>query len=402
MSELVETPVAADLRGGRPSALVLGLAVSQTVGYGVLFYAFSVLLRPIARELHQPIATITGALTLSIVVAAAAGIPCGRWLDRHGGRALMTAGSVLGVVAVLAWSQVHQVWQLYGVFVLIGLASAATLYEAAFPVVIAMAAPGRRDRDLLAVTIIAGFSSSVFFPLTGLLLESIGWRATLVVLAALLLVVAVPVHAWLVPGRGGAGRRTHSHGATVREALRQRAFWVLSAAFLAQAAAVSTVGVLLVSALQELGHPVSVAATVSGVLGVLSVTGRLVTTGAARRFGMTAVTAVVFVVQALGVLALPHLGRTAGGAVACVVAFGLGFGVAAIAKPAIVADRYGTARYATIAATMATPITLVRAFAPLAAAAVSIGVSFTVAGVVCLASAALLWTLVPRRHPARS
>ena len=158
----------------------------------------------------------------------------------------------------------------------------------------------------------------------------------------------------------GARRRTptHSRGGDRREALRQGSSGCSAAAFLAQAAAVSTVGVLLVSPCRSSAIPCSVAATVSGVLGVLSVTGRLVTTGVARRFGMTAVTAVVFAVQSLGVLALPHLGRTAGGAAACVVAFGLGFGVAIIAKPAIVADRYGTARYATIAATMATPITL--------------------------------------------
>jgi hypothetical protein len=132
---------------------------------------------------------------------------------------------------------------------------------------------------------------------------------------------------------------------------------------------------------------------VSGLLGVLSVTGRLVTTGFARRHGMTAVTAVVFAVQAVGVAALPHLGRTLAGAICCVIAFGLGFGVATIAKPAILADRFGTARYATIAASLTLPVTLVRAFAPLGAAALSTGAAFTGAGVACLASAALLWRI---------
>src|SRR6185369_904196 len=106
---------------------------------------------------------------------------------------------------------------------------------------------------------------------------------------------------------------------------------------------------LLVSYLRQAGHSATVAATVSGLLGVLSVAGRLVTTGAARRFGMTTVTALVFAVQAVGVLALPYLSRTLAGTALCVVAFGVGFGVATIAKPAIVAHRYGTTRYATIA-----------------------------------------------------
>jgi MFS family permease len=364
-----------------------------------LFYAFSVLLTPIAQDLHTTAAAVAGALTTSIVVAAAVGIPCGRWLDSHGGRALMTAGSALGVGAVLAWSQVQQLWQLYAVFGLVGLAGAASLYEAAFPVVIAASTSAMRDRALLTVTIVAGFASSIFFPLTGLLLEHVGWRHTLVILAVLLAVVAVPIHARLVPGRRRAGHQRHTHvdGAAVRVALLERAFWLLTAAFIAQAAAVSAVGVLLVSALRELGQPATVAAAVSGLLGILSVTGRLVTTGFARRHGMTTVTSVIFAIQAVGTIALPHLGRTIAGAAVCVVAFGLGFGVGTIAKPAILADRFGTARYATIAATMTVPITLAKAFAPLAAASVPLGTFFTMAGVASIAGAGLLWT---SRRPA--
>ena len=392
MTRAVEAPVAS--RG-----LIAGLAISQTVGFGVLYYAFAVLLTPIAVDLHTTAAAVTGAMTLSIVAAAAAGVPCGLLLDRHGGRALMTGGSALGVAAVLAWSQVHQLWQLYAVFVLIGLASAASLYEAAFPVVVAATPPVRRDRALLGVTIVAGFASSIFFPLTGLLLDRLGWRHTLVVLAGLLAVVTIPVHAGRVPSRSTATRPDHppAGGATVRQAVRQPTFWLLAAAFVAQAAAVSVVGVLLVTALRELGLPATVAATVSGLLGILSVTGRLITTGFARRHGMATITAVLFALQAVGVIALPHLGHTAAGAAACVIAFGLGFGVATIAKPAIVADRYGTARYATITATMTLPITLARALAPLAAAATTVGVAFTAAGVACLASAALLWATRPHR-----
>ena len=96
-------------------------------------------------------------------------------------------------------------------------------------------------------------------------------------------------------------------------------------------------------------------------------------------------------------LALPHLGRSTGGAAVCVIAFGLGFGVATIARPAILADRYGTARYATIAATMTLPITLAKAFAPLAGAALAPDTFLTAAGISCLTSAALLW--IGRKPP---
>lgn len=393
MTETAAT-LAASPHGGRSRSpwLIPGLAVTQTVAYGVLYYAFSVLLTPIAAELHTSTAAVTGALTTSVVVAAGAAVPVGHWLDRHGGRALMTAGSVLGVAAVVGWSRVHELWQLYPVFILIGLASAATLYEAAFPVVIASTSPRQRGRDLLTVTIVAGFSSSIFFPLTGLLLQHLGWRTTLLVLAALMGIITIPVHALFVPARGGphARHRLHGTGASVGEALRDKRFWLYGAAFVAQAAAVSAVGVLLVTYLRHRGHAATVAAFLSGLLGILSVTGRLVTTAASRRRGMATATAAVFAVQSVGIVMLALVGRSIVGAAACVVAFGLGFGVATIARPAILADRYGTSRYATIAAAMAVPITLARAFAPLAAAAAPADAFLVAAALLCLLSAALL------------
>jgi MFS family permease len=382
-------------RGGvrpYPRQLIATLAVTQTVGYGVLFYAFSVLLTPIAADLHATTAAVTGAATTSILVAAAAAIPVGRWLDRHGGRALMTGGSMLGVAAVLAWSQVDTIGQLYLVFVLIGLAGAGSLYEAAFAVVIAATDPARRDRAVLAVTIVAGFANSVFFPLTGWLLAAYGWRTTLVLLAVLLAATTVPGHLSAVPARrthhAAAHRRT---GTPVGHAVREGRFWLLTIAFVVHAAAVSAVGVLLVTYLRHAGYPATVAATVSGLLGVLSVTGRLVTTGLARRHGITTVTAAVFAVQAAGAAALPHVGGSLAWAAMCITAFGLGFGVATIARPAILAGRYGTHRYATIAATMAVPMTLAKAGAPLAAAALGTGRFLPWAAAACLLAAVLLW-----------
>jgi MFS family permease len=402
MADTIATSVAVTNDGGRafPSRIVGILAVTQTVGYGVLHYAFAVLLTPMASDLNATTASVAGAFTLSVLIAAAAAIPVGRWLDKHGGRVLMTAGSILGVAAVIAWSQVENLWQLYAAFLLIGLAAAASLYEAAFPVVIAACNPLTRDRALLVVTIVAGFASSIFFPLTGLLLEHVGWRTALLILATMLAVVAVPAHAGAIPGRAqsSAQRHSHPHGASVHLALHDRAFWLLAVAFVAHAAAVSVVGVLLITALRQMGHPATVAATLSGLLGVLSVTGRLVTTGAARRRGMLAATAVVFAIQAVGVIALPHLGQTVAGAAICVIAFGLGFGVATIARPSILADRFGTTRYATIAATMTVPITLAKAFAPLGAALITTGQFLMTSGILCLISAGLLWSAREHRE----
>src|SRR4051812_21313634 len=78
--------------------LVAMLAVTQTVGYGVLSYSFSVFLVPTAVALHTSTTVVTGALAAALLAGAGAAVPVGRWLDRHGGRALMTAGSALATL----------------------------------------------------------------------------------------------------------------------------------------------------------------------------------------------------------------------------------------------------------------------------------------------------------------
>jgi predicted MFS family arabinose efflux permease len=385
-------------RGGR--RLVAALAVTQTIGYGVLYYAFAVFLTPMATELHTSTTAVTGAATLSVLVTAVAAVPVGRWLDRHGGRALMTAGSILASLAVAAWSQVDSVGQLYAVFAVIGAASAMVLYEPAFAIIVARFNASRRPGVLLAVTIVAGFASSIFLPLAGLLEAHLGWRHALLILAVLHAVGTIGPHALALPR--ATPTRTHSTSdneptprrTLLRLALRERGFWLLVAAFVAHSAAVATIAVHLVTYLSTLGHSTGFAATVAGLIGVLSVTGRLVTTGLRRRYATTTVTAAVFALQALAAGALPVVGHTIAGAVACVVVFGLGFGVATIARPALLADRYDTSVYATVAATLATPATVAKAAAPLGGAAVATAIGYTpvmvAVAALCLAAAAAL------------
>ncbi|MFI7697776.1 MFS transporter [Nonomuraea sp. NPDC049480] len=349
--------------------MIGALAITQTAGYGVLYYAFSVFIPPMSRDLNAGVAQLTGAITLAVLVSGVVAPAIGRWLDRRGARGLMTAGSLLGAAAVLAWSQVQSVAQLYLVCGVLGLASAMVLYEAAFAVIVAWFDAARRARALLAVTVVAGFASSIFLPLTGFLVDRYGWRQALVILAAGYAVTTVPLHALAVRNRRGPPRA--DRGEIVGAALRERPFWLLATGFLTQTGAVSVMGVLLVTYLITLGHPPVFAASVAGLLGVLSVTGRLVTTGLQERWPVALITAVMFALQGLAALLLPLVGRSVAGAVAAVVLFGLGFGVATIARPALIADRYGTAAYASLSGALALPIIVAKAIAPLGAAGIA-------------------------------
>ncbi|MGW4293302.1 MFS transporter [Micromonospora chersina] len=362
--------------GGRHGwRIVAALAITSTIGYGTLYYAYAVLLGPMAASLDASTTAVTGALTASVLAGALMAIPVGRWLDRHGGRALMTAGSITATALLIAWSQVHTIGQLYAVMIGIGITGAMVLYEPAFAVIVSWFTPDRRPTALLAVTVVAGFASTIFMPLTGILVAHLGWRDALLTLAAIHGTVTIPLHALTIrqpphvtPPTPAAPSVHAPRQAAARAAMRDRRFWILAAALIAHGAATSTIGVHLVGYLTSRGHPATFAATAAGLLGVLSVTGRLVLTSARRRLPVTTIVATVFAIQAVAVLALPFTAGSRVGAVIAVTGFGLGFGIASLATPALLADRYGTTAYATIAGRLTAPVTTAKAVAPLLAA----------------------------------
>lgn len=384
--------------------LVAGLGVTQTVGYGCLYYSFAVLLHPMTVELNVSPAAVTGAFTIAILAWAAMAMPVGRLLDRYGGRALMTTGSLAGAVLLACWSHVHHRWQLYLVLAGLGAAMAMALYDAAIAVVVSWFTADARPRAVLTVIVVAGFASTIFMPLTGLLNQRYGWRGTLLILAAVYGAVAVPLHATLVrrpptaqnaPVRvAGAQRRR-----LVRGAVRDTRFWFLAVAFVAHAAAMSTMTLHLVGFLTNARHSPTFAATTAGLLGVLSVTGRLLLTATGRRLPLQRVVAAVVTLQGAAAYVLPSIAGRPGAAIGAVIVFGLGFGIAGVATPQLLADRYGTTAYASIAGILSAVVTLAKAGAPLAAAGlltapggyttvmVAIGTSCLIAGGALLASA---------------
>lgn len=246
-------------------------------------------------------------------------VPVGRWLDRHGGRAVMTCGSLLGTGLLVAWSQVRTISRLYAVLIGLGGCMAMALYEAATAVIVSWFDSEGRPRALLAMIVVAGFASTIFLPLTGLLVDHYGWRAALLVLAAIHGTISIPLHGLIVrrpPPQHATTRKSTAagRGVVVRAALRDSRFWFLAAAFVAHSAAMSAMTVHLVGFLTHAGHPATYAATTAGLLGVLSVTGRLLSPAPTW---------------------LPFIADTRVGALVGVTAFGIGFGVASLAAPAL-------------------------------------------------------------------
>jgi MFS family permease len=360
--------------------LVATLAATETTSYGVLTYAFAVFLLPMQQELGWSPTALTGAYSTAIIVSGFAAIPVGRWLDRHGARALMTTGSAAATLLVLAWAHVTDVTAYYAIWAGIGLAMAAVLYEPAFVVIATwFRDDAARTRALLALTVIAGFASVIYVPLAGWLVQTHGWRDALIVLAVLLAALTVVPNATL-PGRRPDHLTRPAHdqatmparldgpaGIPLRRALDDQALWWLAAALVAATLATSTVTVHLVAYLREQHYSAGYAATWTGLIGAMSVTGRILIAVLGRRWPLAAATAVIFALQALAVAVLVLTDGPAG-VVAFVVLFGLGVGLISLVRAALVADFYGVAAYASINGVLALPLTIARAAAPVAAA----------------------------------
>ena len=376
-------------------ALVGALGLTATVSYGVLLYAFAAFITPMGAELGWSRTTITGAYSLAQLVTGVAAIPVGRWVDRHGARGLMTAGSVLAALLLAAWSQVQSVGAFYAVWALLGVAMAAVLYEPAFAVVATWFRTGR-SRALTALTFTGGFASVLFVPFATALVARAGWRDALLALAALYAVCTVLPHALLLrrrpedvglaPDGGPAAstaaptearteartdaRATASHPllarASVREAVRSPVFRWLAVAFTLSGLTFTAIGVHLVPLLLERGHGAAVAGGAMGLLGLMAMPGRLVITPLGSRWSHAAVTAVVFALQAVGLAALLAT-RSLAGVWAFVILFGVGFGAVAPARAILLADAFGAAHFGRISGVLTLGISLARAAAPVGA-----------------------------------
>lgn len=357
------------------------LAVTETISWGVLYYAFSVFLVPMQRELGWSPAVLAGAFSLALLVSGLAAPLVGRWVDRRGGRVLMTGGSILGSLLLLAWSrvQVDQAPLFYVIWAGLGLAMAATLYEPAFAVVTAWFERGR-GRALLLLTLVAGFASTIFLPVATWLVAALGWRGALVALAGLLAATTVPAHALVLRRRpadlgltidGGAipadpAVSEPATGVTARTALRDPGFWLLALAFFLGMLSTVAVGVHLIPYLITSGYSAGFAATATGLIGAMQVVSRVVVTAAGGRWPRVWLLAIVLVLQAVALIVLLIWTRPVG-VIAAVILLGAGRGAMTLMRATIVAERYGRAHFGAVNGTVALFVGAAAALAPIGA-----------------------------------
>lgn len=428
-----------------PWATVLALAFTETTSYGVLYYSFAVFLKPMQADLGWSRSALTGAFSLALLLSGLAGLAVGFWLDRYGPRLLMTFGSCAATALVVAWSQVHSFAMFYLIWIALGLVMAMVHYEPAFWVVAQWFTQGR-GRALTVLTFLAGFASVIYIPLAGWLIRVEGWRGALLILAAALGVCTIPVHALALRGKpphsptraaptvadaaavalavdevlagahvasADADLAINLHdepGVTRREALTSLTFWGLAAAFFLINLSTSALSVHLVPLLTDDGFSQPFATSIGGLLGVMSLPGRLIFLPLGDRFRRSWVTASIFLLHAVGLLLL--LGSPGVGSVFAFVAlFGMGFGAIMPARASLVAERYGPTYYGQINSVIAFAMTCARALGPLGMSLIYDHTGTYTLALVALIAAALLGAVAlvladsgahgHRGHPAR-
>ena len=355
-------PVEQDRRLAR---VVPALCLTQIVGWGVLYYAFPVLASSIESDTGWSKPAVTAAFSSALLMSAGVGILVGRVIQHHGPHWVMTAGSMLGTLAVLAIAIAPDFTVFVIAWLIAGAAMACVLYAPAFAAITVWFG-AHRLRALTTVTLIAGLASTVFAPLTAALNTQLGWRDTYLLLAAVLAVTTVPTH-WLAlqPPRP----RTHLQEAGIaREPtsipVSRGEFTLLAAGFTIAATAFYAVLIDIVPLVQARGFSAGDAAVVLGVGGIGQVAGRLAYARLCRHLSVRARTAGVLAFGALttGLLALIS-GPLAAIVLASVLA-GYARGIFTLLEATAVSDRWGTARFARLNGIFNAPLMIATAVAP--------------------------------------
>jgi predicted MFS family arabinose efflux permease len=296
----------------------------------------------------------------------------------------MTLGSVAGAGLVVAWSQVDGLVAFYALWTGIGLVMATVLYEPAFVVLAKhFTAAAERRRAMTALTLVAALASFIFLPLSQALIDAYGWRDALVVLAVVVAVVTVPLHALVLRPAPAATRAAEAdESAEAGAVLRSLPFWSLSTAFLIATFSGIATMLFAIPFLLERGHSASFAAFAVGLVGLSQIPGRLLFAPLAAWLPRPAATATVFLWLAAGIALLVSVDAT-GAALTGLVLLGMGNGMTTLARATAIADLYGAGAYGAIAGVAGSLTTAARAVAPFAAAVYSGLVGYT----------ALLWTL---------
>jgi len=239
---------------------VAALGVSQIIGYGTLYYSFSVLAPSMARDLGWTSERVFGALSIALLTSGLVAPWTGRWIDRFGAGRIMAFGSAAAALALVACAATGSVTTFVPALVASQVAATLVQYGAAFSLLV-QRQPETAQRNIVYLTLIAGFASTIFWPLTAWMHGFLGWRDVYLVFAGLQLVVCLPIHVLLArkPDLSTANSERPGHPAAtspqdhLRDRDRTAGFVMMTTAFALQSFISSAVLIHMLPMLAALG-----------------------------------------------------------------------------------------------------------------------------------------------------
>lgn len=362
--------------------LIWALAIAQLVSWGSIYYGFSLFVVPMEAELGWSRAAINGALSLGLLTSAVWAYPVGAWIDRQGGRAVMTLGTVLATALFVAWSHIESLAAFYAIWFGLGLTLAATLYDPVFAVITRSFPHDYRTR-ITGLTLIGGFASTVFIPLTQIFIEQLGWRHALIALALCNAIICLPVHGSLLrdkarPGALAALTDLENTGPGIkrldeealRRALRHPVFWSLVLCFTAYYATFSAMTFHIIPLLTERGVPSSIIVAAIAVVGPAQVAGRLILLAIRGGFSTSVAGCIAFLALPASVLLLIVFPSSVEALFVFAALYGGGNGIITIIRGTAVPDLMWREGYGAINGALALPANIAKAAAPFGAALV--------------------------------
>jgi MFS family permease len=385
------------VRGPWRAVAVLG--VTQILAWGTLFYPPVLTMPLIAADLGWSIAFCMSGLSIALLSGGLASPTVGRLIDRYGGRPVMTAGSLIGAAGLFALAHSGNRAVYLGVWVVLGIALSASLYDAAFATLGRIFGPAARQ-PITLLTFAGGFASTVSWPTTHVLLDAHGWRTTYLVFAGLLAFVAAPLHAFALP-RTRVETQPAPPGAPLPAAVlpaRGLPFILVATGLAAYSFVPSGLSAHLLAIFGRAGIDAGMVVTIGALFGPSQVASRLLEFSfgggthplAIARFAVTLVMCAFALLAVAGISTLP--------AALFAIMFGLSNGLITIARGTVPLTMFGAAGYGRLMGRLAAPWLAMQSAAPLVLAFVVERVSDAAAlGVTaCFAATALVSFLMIR------
>lgn len=348
------------------TSVVARLGTAQTLAWASSYYLPAMLATAMAADLGVSVTTVFAAFSFALIVSAVFGRWAGQLIDHHGGRPVLIGTNLLFAAGLLALALAQGPVLLFLAWGLIGVAMAAGLYDAAFATLVRLYGHDARS-SITGITLIAGFASTVGWPLTAWLEHQFGWRGACLCWAGLHLLLGLPLNASLPRSVAAPGVSPAAVSTTVTPVAPPGAtFWptvLLSLVFAVTWFTSTAMAAHLPRLLQAHGLTLAAALALAALVGPAQVAARLLEFGFLRKVHPLLSAQLATTAHPLGAVLLMVVGGPA--ALLFTVLHGAGNGILTIAKGTLPLVIFGPTGYGARQGLLMVPARVAQAFAPL-------------------------------------